>query len=292
MLLLLGVFALALGLSLLWLRSESGRGFVARRVEAAVTKQIRGRLRIGAITRLAWAGVSARDVRFTAPEGGDVIVVDEVDMAIRWGALLRGRLVSPWAAARGGRVVLRDGRGGDLTIESAMSDRNPAPRDARPAGAKAAEGGEATVDLQRINVSDVTLVATVSGVPDARVTRIRGALRITVRPPDGDLLLTLDDLAGSGRLDTPLPISLRLTGGTFRFDSAGAERVRADARAVLGDNRVRIRCTARPRGEAMRVAVRLALPSSAGPFDSLPAIAQATALDLTSSNFDFTVSRD
>jgi len=285
----LGVSAAALGLTLLWLRSSSGRGFVARRVESAVTKQIRGRLRIGAITRLSWAGVSAHDVRFAAPDGGDVIIVDDVDMAIRWGALLRGRLISPTATARGGRVVLREDRRGDLTIHTAMQGRAPA-----PSGAPSAESPskEATVDLQRIDVSDVTLVAAVPGVPDARVTRIGGALRITVREPNGDLRLTLDDLSGRGHLDTPLPISLRLTGGTFRFESAGAERVRADARAVLGDNRVRIRCTVRPRGDAMRVAVRLALPSSAGPLDALPAIAQATALDLTSSSFDFTVTRD
>jgi len=179
----LGVAAAALGLTLLWLRSKSGRGFVARRVEAAVTDQIKGRLRIGAITRIAWAGVSARDVRFAAPDGGDVIVVDDVDMAIRWWSLLRGRLISPAARARGGRVVLREGRGGELTIETAMQDRKPAPA---PTGAPRSEARstEATLDLQRRGVSGVTLVATVSGVPDARVSHIGGALRITVRGPD------------------------------------------------------------------------------------------------------------
>lgn len=285
LLVLLGLVALA---ALVAARTNPGRRWVARRVEALVTSQIRGSLHIASIDRIGWRSVTARGVRFVAPNNDEVIAVDHVDMDFLWGPLLRGRLVSPRATAHGGRVLLHDGAHGDLSIDVTMQSRDPS-KPSRPASSTPRN----TVEFQRLDVDGIDFAARVDGVPDARVTGVRGLLRITVHDPGGALLLTLDDLAGSGRLDTPSPIRLRLTGGTFRYDSASRdERVRADTRAVLGDDRVRLHCRARVRDDGPHVAVRLGLPRSAGPLDNLGTLVQATVASMTSSHFDFSVSHD
>lgn len=290
---LLTVLALLAAIVLVAVRTAPGRRWIVRRIESAVTSQIRGSLRIVVIDRIGWHSVSARGVRFIAPNGDEVIYVDQVDMDFLWGPLLRGRLVSPRASAHGGKVLLHDGPRGELSIDDAMSSREPeTAQTARPAQPTPETAGT-TVEFRHLDVERITFSARVDGVPDARVTGVRGMLELTVRDPGGELLLVLNDLAGSGRLDTPIPIQLRLTGGTFRFDSGSRdERVRADTRGVLGDNRVRLRCRASVRDDGSHVAVRLALPSSAGPLNNLTTIVQASVASLTSSHFDFSVSRD
>lgn len=287
---LLTVLALLAAIVLIAVRTAPGRRWIARRIESAVTSQIRGSLRIVVIDRIGWHSVSARGVRFIAPNDDEVIYVDQVDMDFLWGPLLHGRLVSPRASAHGGKVLLHDGPRGALSIDDAMSSRAPeTAQTAQPAPASAGT----TVEFQHLDVERITFSSRVDGVPDSRVTGVRGMLELSVRDPGGELLLVLHDLAGSGRLDTPIPIQLRLTGGTFRFDSgSNDERVRADTQGVLGDDRVRLRCRASMRGDGSHVAVRLTLPRSAGPLDNLTTIVQASVASLTSSHFDFSVSHD
>lgn len=281
----------SLGVLLGWLQSDSGRRYLARRIESTVSKEIRGTLHIGAISALTWRGVSGRDVRFTAPGGGDVIVIENVDLTVRWLPLLRGRLVSPVARVKGARVVLREGRDGELTIDTTMRSRSSS-SGARSSPPRRAEQGETTVELQRIELSDTTFVSNVSDVPDARVTGLRGTLQITVRKPDEEPVLTLRRFSGRGRLDTPIPIEMDLSEGTFHFDATSSDRVRADARTEFDANRASIRCTARVEGDDTRVAVRLSMPPDAGALAGLPLIMQGNALDLASSNFEFSVARD
>ena len=286
------VLVASAGVLIGWLQSESGRRYLARRIESSVSKEIRGTLHIGAITALTRRGVSGRDVRFTAPGGGDVIVIEDVDLTVRWLPLLRGRLISPLARVKGARVVLREGRDGELTIEETMRGRSSAAGGQTSQPGRREEQGETTLDLQRIELSDTTFVSNVSNVPDARVTGIRGRLQITVREPDEEPVLTLRGFSGRGRLDTPIPIELGLSEGTFRFDATSADRVQANARTEFDANRAAIRCTARVEGDDTRVAVRLSMPEDAGALAGLPLIMQGNALDLASSSFDFSVARD
>ncbi len=274
-----------------WLQSDSGRRYLARRIESSVSKEIQGTLHIGAITALTTRGVSGRDVRFTAPGGGDVIVIENVDLDVRWLPLVRGRLVSPRARVKGARVVLREGRDGELTIKTTMRSRTSS-SGGRSSQPRREEAGETTVDLQHIELSDTTFVSNVSDVPDARVTGIRGTLQITVRKPDEEPVITLRRFSGRGRLDTPIPIEMGLTDGTFRFDATSSDRVQANARTEFDANRASIRCTARVVGDDTRVAVRLSMPEDAGALAGFPVIMQGNALDLASSNFEFSVARD
>ncbi len=269
-----------------WLHTDGGRAFVARRLESAITSRLQGTLRIASLDEISWYGLRARGVRFIAPNGDEVIVVNNVDMEVRWRSFLSGRFVSPSATVTGGRVLLHDDAHGTLSIDTTTKSRTPSPPDARR------DGHGTIVELQHIDVRDVTLVVRVRDVPDMTVTNIRGGLEITVRDPGRELLLTLDHVRGRGRLGTPIPIHLRLTGGDFRYDSGSTERVRADVRAVLGDDRVRLRCLARMHRRDAQVALRLTLPSSAGPFENLTTIIQASVASLTSSHVDFSVSRN
>lgn len=285
----LTVVALAIAIALAWLHTERGRAFIARRIEAVAAENFLGRLHVASITRLSWQGVTARGVRFTAPNGDEVISVDEADFGVRWLPLLRGRIVSPHAAARGGRVLLRDDDRGRLSITEMFRSRGSA---SRGPARSANDATGSTVDLQRIDVSGVTFVSAVHAVPDSRVTGVQGRLAIRVRERDGSVLLTLGDLAGHGRLDTPIATTVRLTSGTLRIDTADTELLRADTRAVLDGQNVRIRCNAQINHERPRVAIRLALPAGAGPLAALPTIAQATAAAIASPSFDFDVARD
>jgi hypothetical protein len=282
-----GILLVAITITLLWVRSEDGRRYVARRIERGVSGQMLGRLHIGALTAITRRGVSARDVRFLAPGGEEVIVLGSVDLDVRWRSLLGGRLVSPMARARGGRVVLHDDVHGTLSIERTFDGRGDTSE-----SPSAPSGGGANIHLQRIEVSDLTLVGAIHGVPDFRVSSIRCALSLRQYPPRGELLLTINDLHGSGHLDTPVAIDLRFTGGTFRLDTGARERTRANLTAMLGDNRVRLSHTTTMHGDEPHIAVRLAMPSSAGLLDGLPTIVQASWAGASSSNFDFTVTRD
>lgn len=289
---LLALFVLALvaaGVFVAWLHGEAGRRFLARRIESTINGEIRGSVSIGAITSLSRRGLVARDLRFMAPGGEEVIVVRDVELEVRWTSALSGRLVSPWAKARGGRVVLHE-RGDALTIDTTFSGR-PRPG-AQPSRPRPRGRQESKVVFQRIEVSDITLVTAVPGVPDARVSDISTVLGLDVQQPGGLPLLTLERLTGRAHLDTPLPIRMRFTGGTFRFNSGSRDRVRADLSAVLDDNRVRLRCTTVMRGDSPHISLRLMLPESAGPLDSLPTLVQAGIADLTSSSFDFAVDRN
>ncbi|MDO9022494.1 MAG: hypothetical protein Q8S73_27065 [Deltaproteobacteria bacterium] len=287
LLIALGVLLAAGVITLLWVRSGSGRRYVARRIERGVSGQMLGRLQIGALTAITRRGVSARDVRFIAPGGEQVIVLESVDLDVRWRELLRGQLVSPSARATGGRVVLHDDVHGTLSIERTFEGR-PDPSESP---SDSSEGG-GNIHLQRIAVSGLTLVGAIHGVPDFRVSAIRCGVSLRQYPPRGELLLVISDLRGNGHLDTPVAIELRFTGGTFRLDTGARERTRANLTAMLSDNRVRLTHTTTMHGEEPHIAVQLAMPSSAGVLDGLPTIVQASWAGATSSNFEFTVTRD
>lgn len=286
---LLVLLVVSTGVFVAWLNGDAGRRYLARRVESFINSEIRGTISIAEITMLTRRGIVARDVRFRAPGGEEVIVVRNADVEVRWSSALSGRFVSPRATVRGGRVVLHE-RSGTLTIDSTFQGR---PRPQGEASRPAAPGPrESKVVFERIAVSDLTLVTAVPGVPDARVSDIGTVLAIDVREPGGQPLLTLESVTGSAHLDTPIAIRMRFTGGTFRFAAGDRDRVRANITAVLDDNRVRLRCTTTVRDGNPHIRVRLILPESAGPLDSLPAIAQAGLADLFSSNFDFSVDRN
>jgi len=277
------------GVFVAWLHGDAGRRYLARRIESFINGEIKGAISIAEITKLTRRGIVARDVRFRAPGGEQVIVVRDVDLEVRWSAALRGRFVSPRARARGGRVVLHE-RSGTLSIETTFSGR-PRPQSERsrppPPGPQ-----QSNVVFERIEVSDITLITAVPGVPDARVSDISTVLAIDVREPGARPLLTLESVTGSVHLDTPIVIRMRFTGGTFRFSSGDRDRVRANITAVLDDNRVRVRCTTTMRGDTPRISVRLVLPESAGLLDSLPTIAQVGLADHFSASFDFSVDRN
>jgi hypothetical protein len=285
---LVAVLVVALLAGVVWIRSESGRRYVARRVERGLAAQMRGTLRIGAITEISRRGLSARDVRFLAPGGEVVIVVAQADIDVRWRSLVRGRFISAHTLARGGRVVLHDDARGKLSLETTFDGRPSPPGAAVSSG----DDGGAHVDFQRIDVAAIDLVGAIHGVPDFRVSDIHCRLALRQYPPRGELLLSIAELHGRGHLDTPVAIDLRFVGGTFRLDTGSRERTRADLTAMLGDNRVRLHHTTQMHGDEPHITVRMTMPASSGPLDGLATIVQASIAGASSPNFDFTVTRD
>jgi hypothetical protein len=271
-----------------WIRSEPGRRYVARRVERLLAAEIHGSLRIGAITEISRRGLTATNVRFAAPGGEQVIVVERADLDVRWRDLLRGKFVSSYTRASGGRVVLHDDAQGTLSIDATFQGRPSPGAQAQPSS----DGGGSNVDFKRIDVSGIDLVGAIHGVPDFRVSGITCRLALRQYPPNGELLLTIADLHGRGHLDTPVAIDLTFVGGTFRLDTGSRERTRADLVAMLSDNRVRLHHTTTMSGDEPHITVRMTMPSDSGPLDGLSTILQASLAGATSSNFDFTVTRD
>lgn len=284
---LLVLLALALGIGWWWLHGEAGRRFLARKIEAGVNSQILGRISIGAITKLTNRGVVARDVVFTAPDSEQVIVVRDVDLEVRWSAALHGQFISPRARATGGRVVLHE-RGDALTIDKTFSSPpHPASSHPPPTGPQRSH-----VIFERIDVADITLVTAVGGVPDARISHIRGALSIDVREPGGLPLLVVTDLHGDATLDTPVAIHLTFTGGTFRFNSGSSERTRVDVSASLGGHHVRLHNVTTVRPDGPHIRVRLTVHGGEAVLDGLPTVLQGMAASILSAHFDFDVQSD
>lgn len=283
---LVALLVLAAGAGLLWLRSASGRRALARRIERAVSAEIRGSLRIGSIEAVRWDGVRATGVRFVSPAGEPVIVVDAVDLDLRWRSALRGQFHSTHARASGGRVVLRDDAHGPLSIDVTFRGR-PA-----PGGAPSAGDAGSHLAFDRIDVRGVTLVGALAAMPAFEVRHIRCQLALREVPPHGELALRIDDLHAAAHLETPVGIDLRFTGGTFRLDTGSVDRASAALRAELGSSAVRLDARAVMRGDDPLVRVHLAMPRGATVLDGLSTIVQASAAGAASPNFDFEVTHD
>ena len=126
----LGVVALCVGLAVagLWCaKTESGRSFVARRVERLVTANIPGRISLGKITYIGWGGyIEAQELRFYHPDGRVVLRVKEAEVDLELADALNGRLSFEHAVAHGGYMLMSIDPDDRLSFEAAV-DAPPKP---------------------------------------------------------------------------------------------------------------------------------------------------------------------
>ncbi len=204
------VGALTLGAKL-FLSSSWGRGVIASRVESLASGQIAGSMRIGGIDGIATDHVLAHDIRFFAPDGALVMDARRVDIDVRLLDLLRGRVEIASGDVRGGTIHLATDARGNLGLD--MTFR--APRGS-------SSGGGQAIDLDKIHVSGVSVLASVSGVPDVRVTRLNCVAHIWTPEAGAKARLHATNVTGHVAVSTPVPIKMVLTRGMMRYDGAFA----------------------------------------------------------------------
>lgn len=100
--------------------TDSGRRWIADRIEQAVTSQIPGRLEIGEVTEVDWLAVHAKDVRFFHKDGREVLRVDKAYVEGDALEALQQRLTFRRVAADGGSILMTGDPDGRLSLEAAM----------------------------------------------------------------------------------------------------------------------------------------------------------------------------
>lgn len=283
----MGVAALVVALAItaavlaIWIHTDAGHRFIARRFESFVTDQIAGRLRVGGVTDVSLRGVSARDARFSAPDGQDVLVIDDVDLEIRWLSLLAGRFIVPSARVRGGRIVLRDAVGG-LDLDLAFRNRHPRSEPPEPDDPSA-------LDVANIDATGLGLFANVHGVPTINVTGLHSTVRVWVPYPGGPTRLSARDIAGHLAIHTPIPIGFAIASGTMRFDGSARDRAAVDLLGLVDGTHVRWTNTIVSGHGGVHVASVLVVPDVGAALRETALIAQASVAEVTTSGFDFSV---
>ncbi len=271
---------------LLWLETSAGRRYVARRFEAGVTGQIRGRLSIAEVTGLSRRGLRAHGVRFVSPRGGEVLSVEDLELDVQWSALLRGRFISPRGRVKGGRVTLREGREGRLELDETFRSRESSGEGDAPSST------DPPIDLQHLAASGLTLTVRLRDVPSSQGTGVRGEFHVWVPTPGAPARLDVRELAGRVTIEAPLPIMLRVTTGTLRFDGGDRHRAEVNLRGSMGDARVRLETNVTADGDDARIAAHLTLAREASATDAIPLTLQAAVASMVSSRFRFTVTRE
>lgn len=280
---LVALAAVALAVAVAWVRSDAGRRWVARRIEAEVSRQVRGTIRVGEITELSRSSLRARDVRVIAPDGATVIDVRDVAMDIRWRSLAAGRFESTSARVHGGAVRIAEAQGDPRSVSIELAFRG---RGGDNSGRSA--GGGSPLSLRRMALSELTVTSDFDGLPDARGERLSGTLDIVVPREGAGARLHLRGARMALHVATPLPLNLTVTDGSFDLDSGAEARARVDLRTNLG--RIETDVIARPDGP--RVFAHATLRRDATPFETLPLTTQAFAADIGSQRFTFDARRE
>ena len=111
---------LSLALSF-WLSStESGRRWVANRLESVISDAIPGKIEIGQILDIG-PPVVAKDVRFFHPDGRVVLLAKHAEIVLSLSHAVQGQLGFERAAVNGGFIVLSPDPDGRIAMEAAMN---------------------------------------------------------------------------------------------------------------------------------------------------------------------------
>lgn len=161
---LLVTLAVGAGGLYLFLMSERGRDWLARRIENVYADQVTGTLEIGKIERLRGFAVDATNLRFLDPRAQEIITIEKAHLELEAGALLDGKLLFSNAHAEKARVVIGPGRTYSTSIEDAF-------------GSRGTHEDPIAIDTGMITVERTVLVIAMGG-PRVRVGGLNGALRV------------------------------------------------------------------------------------------------------------------
>jgi uncharacterized protein involved in outer membrane biogenesis len=270
------IFVVASVALVLFVRSTSGRDFIARKIETLLSDQIAGSMTIGHIDRISPDHVVARNIRFLSPEGQLVVHARWADIDFRMFDLLRGHVATSRARVRGGAVYLDTDAQGDLGLDMAF----------RGSGSGS---GALTVDFDQLRVTGILLRARMSGAPNARITRVSGDVRVWTETAGAKAQLLVSRLTGRVGIDSPIPIRMIVERGGFRYDGARIGRTHLDVHGTMGGSPVRLDVTVETDEEEPLVVAELTVDGVSGWIGSAPLITQATLAELFSPGFDLRV---
>lgn len=167
------VIGLAFGL---WCsQAESGRAFVARRIEQAVSAAIPGRLQIGKITRFDGMSAEVYDVHFVHPNGRTTLHIAKGEVVLDVGEALQGRLGFERAAADGGMMLISTDPDDRLSFEATVNAKT------KPGEPNDPHGG-LHYALHNMEVKNFRVHVALGEPIDYRLVRVSGI--VTVRRID------------------------------------------------------------------------------------------------------------
>jgi hypothetical protein len=121
----LGVVLGLLLLVLLLLQTPWGRERAGRLLEAIVTSEIAGGMRIDEVEAITFTRARVRGLVFHDPRGVNVLSIEEAEVHFVWSALLTGTIRLDEAHARGVELVIDTGEQNSTSIEDAFSAPEP-----------------------------------------------------------------------------------------------------------------------------------------------------------------------
>lgn len=154
--------------AVLHLSSAIGRVAAAELTEDAIDSQIRGSLRIGAITQLDFDGVKMRDVRVISPAGHAVATIDAMQAGFSFReSLRRGALLLTPCEMTGGTMRLTHGPSDQIALVDAFEPRR--------------SDYAVPVLLKHIRLSHQTILLTLPGMPlDIEMDDVAGGLELAL----------------------------------------------------------------------------------------------------------------
>lgn len=184
--LVLAVLSVTLVVSLasayLWLTTDSGRAWLARRIEDVYADQVTGTLEIGQIRRLRGFAVDAENLRFLDPRANEIIVIRSAHLEIEVSELLSKKLRFSNGHARDARVIIAPGRTYSTSLEDAF-------------GSRGTHDDPLDIDTGVITIERTVLVIAMGG-PRVRLGGLNGSLRV-YRAGDDPVNVDLNGFSGS-----------------------------------------------------------------------------------------------
>ncbi|MBK8169231.1 MAG: hypothetical protein IPK60_02665 [Sandaracinaceae bacterium] len=280
----LGVIVLVATSGILWLtKTDAGRAKFARLFEKVIGTQIRGSMTVGRVVNVEWDNVHATEVVFRAADGQEVIHADDLQMDLQWFQMLRAHFIVPYAKIRGGRVFVRNDRQGKLALDTAFRGKT--------AGGQQEEG-ESPIDFQNLDIAGVDLLVRMEGVPDVTMHNIRTNMHMWVPNPGAPARFDMTRLRANIDIQTPIPFTIRTSGGQIQYDGGSSRRANVDLRGEVSGAEARLTTRVVVRRDEPHIKTTLHLQNVGGWLANAPLILQASVANIATDAFEFSVEMD
>lgn len=171
-----------------WLNwTESGKRWVADRIETVVSDEIPGTLRVGHISEIG-PPLLAEDVRFFHPDGRLVLLAKRAEVELNMLEAVQGRLGFDRASVVGGQIVLSPDPDGRVAFEAAVDKPSKPGEPSDPTGGL-------HYALQSMHVEDFEVIFKVSDAADFRLHDVEGFVGVR-RIETSGIRITLERIRG------------------------------------------------------------------------------------------------
>ncbi|UJR85846.1 hypothetical protein [Sandaracinus amylolyticus] len=207
----LALFVVALALAArVHLSLPAGRRAAADALEALISREIPGTMRIGAIDELRTDYVRARDVVFETPEGEEALRFRRIELDPDVRRFLReGAIATRSARIQGAvlRMIEREGEDG-LGLERAFDD------DDEGSGGEE-QGRGVTLDLANVAFHDLDSEWRIGELPEMHLDDASGIARFYT-DDQGQIAMRFDRIRGEARLPMDLRVDVERASGRIR----------------------------------------------------------------------------